>query len=68
MSNVVSTADVVEVDASAGAELFNRIAMKYMSMSGAEFLKRWDDGQYARVDWDSVPGLAEVAIALPFAR
>jgi hypothetical protein len=68
MSDVICTVGVVEVDASNGAELFDRIAMKNMSMSGSEFLKRWDAGEYEGMDWDSVPGLAEVAIALPFAR
>ncbi len=37
-------------------------------MSGEEFLKRWDAGEYANTDWDRHPGLPEVAMLLPFAR
>jgi len=50
------------------AELFDQIARKNMGMSGTDFLRRWDAGEYEGQDWDAVPGLAEVATALPFAR
>ena len=56
------------LDERAGAELFDRIARRNMDLSGSEFLARWDSGAFEGVDWDSVPGLAEVAMALPFAR
>jgi hypothetical protein len=69
MSSPVGTADgVVSLDRDHAADLFDRIARKHMDMSGAEFLRRWDSGEYASVEWDSVEGLAEVAMALPLAR
>lgn len=55
-------------DTDDSADLFDRIAQANMSVTGSEFLRRWDSGEFEGVDWDSVPGLAEVATALPFAR
>jgi hypothetical protein len=63
-----NAAAVDELDARAGAALFDEIAHTYMGISGDEFLQRWQAGVYANSDWDDVPGLAEVATALPFAR
>lgn len=54
------------VDDYEGAELFERTAQACMGMSGAEFLAAWDSGQFDGVNWDEVPGLAEVALTLPF--
>lgn len=59
---------VVELSEAQAAKLFDEIAMEKMGMSRVEFLHRWDQGEFEKVDWDSVPGLAEVAILLPFAR
>ncbi|KHJ73396.1 hypothetical protein [Rhodococcus sp. Chr-9] len=63
-----SHSEVVVLDSHDSADLFDRIAQAYMSITGTEFLRRWDTGEFEGVDWDSIPGLAEVAIALPFAR
>ena len=59
--------EVNELDSTAGAALFDRIAQTYMGISGAEFIERWNAGEFDGTDWDDVPGLAEVATALPFA-
>jgi hypothetical protein len=59
---------VVQLSESEAVTLFDKIAMQHMHMSGEEFLKRWDAGEYEGRDWDSIPGLAEVAMVLPFAR
>jgi hypothetical protein len=59
---------VVYMDNRESADLFDQIARRYMGISGTEFLTRWDAGEFEGVDWDEVPGLAEVATALPFAR
>lgn len=57
---------VIIMDADEGAALFERTAKACMGMSGADFLRAWDAGQWADTNWDDVPGLAEVALALPF--
>jgi hypothetical protein len=49
-------------------DLFDRIAQKNMGISGAEFLRRWDAGEFEGVNWDSIDGLRAVAMALPLAR
>lgn len=67
-SNVKSEANVVEYDSEQGAKLFDKIAQREMGMSGPEFLRRWDAGEWDDVDYDEVPGLIEVRNALPFVR
>jgi hypothetical protein len=67
MSRKSNAVAVDELDARAGAALFDEIARTYMGISGAEFIRRWQAGLYEHSDWDEVPGLAEVATALPFA-
>jgi hypothetical protein len=67
MSRKSNAAAVNELDAQAGAALFDEIARTYMGISGVEFVQRWRAGEYANSDWDDVPGLAEVATASPFA-
>jgi hypothetical protein len=59
---------IVELNESEAADLFDAIAWENLHMSGREFLKRWDAGDYRGKDWDAVPGLAEVAMLIPFAR
>lgn len=48
--------------------LFDRIARKNMGISGDEFLRQWDAGDFEGVDWDSIEGLRAVAMAVPLAR
>lgn len=57
-----------ELDADGYADLFDRIARKNLNVSGAEFLQSWDAGEFEHADWDAVPGLRAVAMALPLAR
>jgi hypothetical protein len=57
---------VLVMDEEEGAALFDRTAKACMGMTGAEFLGAWDAGKFSDTDWDDVPGLAEVATALPF--
>lgn len=59
---------VVDLDDADAEALFDKAAQRYMSMSGQEFLARWDAGEYADQDWDRHPGLAQVAMLIPFAR
>ena len=67
VQNTEAECRVIELDEEQGAELFDRTAQACMGMSGADFLRAWDAGKFDGVNWDDVPGLAEVAIALPFA-
>lgn len=60
--------EIVELTSEDGQTLFDQITQREMGMSGAEFLKRWDDGEWADMNMDEVPGLVEAWIALPFAR
>lgn len=48
--------------------IFNRIAKRHLGMTGREFLRRWDAGEWKQVKLDSVPGLVDVWMAMPFAR
>ena len=69
MSTQVHTADgVVTMSASEYDDMFDRIARKNMGISGADFLRLWDDGKFEGVDWDSVDGLRAVAMAIPLVR
>ncbi|WKG03070.1 hypothetical protein [Mycolicibacterium sp. HK-90] len=69
MSTQVDIADgVVTMSESEYDDLFDRIARTNMGVSGAEFLARWDAGEFDGVDWDSVEGLRAVAMAIPLAR
>jgi hypothetical protein len=63
-----ATGGVVYMNRRDSADLFDQIARKNMGISGTEFLRRWDAGEFEGKNWDDVPGLAEVATALPFAR
>jgi hypothetical protein len=69
MPTQADTADaVVTMSDSEYDSMFDRIAQKNMGISGPEFLRRWDAGEFKGVDWDSIDGLHAVAMALPLAR
>ncbi|MDC8970841.1 hypothetical protein [Mycobacterium marinum] len=69
MSTQVDAADgVVAMSSDESDAMFDRIARKNMGISGVDFLRRWDAGEFAGTDWDSVEGLREVAMAIPLAR
>ncbi|WP_232021573.1 MULTISPECIES: hypothetical protein [Pseudonocardia] len=58
-----------ETDTKQDAEaVFDRVTRRELGISGADFLARWDAGDYEGVDVDDVDGLAEVVGALPFVR
>ena len=50
-------------------ELFDRRARQLLQISGEEFLKRWDAGEYHPVP-DAVEGrkIGELVMMMPFAR
>lgn len=49
-----------------GLEMLDRQTRRYLGMSGIEFLRRWDAGEYA--DDPDQPGVRRVADLIPFAR
>ncbi|MFG3556519.1 hypothetical protein ACGGAQ_19260 [Micromonospora sp. NPDC047557] len=57
--------DVREATPEEGRELFDRRAKKLLGISGAEFLARWDRGEYMDAE---DPKVNAVAILIPFAR
>ncbi len=60
--------DVVEaVSAEEARTAFERAAQHYLGVSGAEFLRAWDAGEYGP-DPDTRPGVMELALLLPWAR
>jgi len=60
--------DVTYLSEAASAEAFDRMAQREMGISGEEFLRRWDAGEWADMDPDEVPGLVDVSMALPLVR
>jgi hypothetical protein len=55
----------VEVSDVEGVAIFHQRARAILGISGPEFLRRWDTGEYDGVD---DPDVAAVAILIPFAR
>jgi len=51
-------------------ELFDRDARRYLGVSGDEFLRAWDAGEYGDPDDRSKnpPGVMRLAMLLPFVR
>jgi len=64
----VCDVDVTYLSRTASAEAFDRVVQREMGISGEEFLRRWDAGEWADVDLDEVPGLVDVSMALPLVR
>lgn len=62
--------NVRELSREEGRELFDRQARRYLDMSGGEFLKKWDAGEFADPDdrTKNPPGVMELAMLLPFVR
>ncbi|BCM66464.1 hypothetical protein EASAB2608_01798 [Streptomyces sp. EAS-AB2608] len=57
--------EVVEVDYTEGAQILDRAARRKLGISGEEFIRRWDAGEYAGAEHVKAQ---EVADLLPFAR
>jgi hypothetical protein len=60
--------EVREVSQEEGGEMFDAVCRRELGMPGPEFFRRWDAGEYRDVDLDSVDGLLEVVMMIPFAR
>ena len=52
-----------------GRAFFDAQAQKLMQMSGEEFLRRWDAGEFRdRVDHPDCPQLLHLVMLIPFGR
>jgi hypothetical protein len=57
--------EVVEVTREEGHVMLDRAAREALSISGDEFLAKWDAGEYENTD---DPAVTPVAMLIPFAR
>ena len=62
------TADVRarELSPEEGRAIFDEAARHYLDLSGEEFLRRWDAGEYR--DREDQPGIIDVAMLVPLGR
>lgn len=62
--------EVRELSREEGRQLFDRQARRYLGISGEEFLKKWDAGEYGDPDdrTQNPPGVMQLAMLLPFVR
>ena len=66
MATVDDQIKVVELNEEEGRKLFDEVARYWLDMSGEDFLKAWDAGEFAgREDTTEV---INVAILIPMAR
>lgn len=59
---------IVELNGVDAAAEFDGIARECMDMSGPEFLRRYDRGEFADVTEDDNPGIVDMMLALPLVR
>ncbi len=67
MSDVTlsSGVGIHEADRQAGWAMLDRVAREELNISGAEFLAKWDAGDFEHVD---DPAVTRVSMLIPFAR
>jgi len=69
MTNQVSNdVEVCQMGEHEATEVFDGIARRELGISGAEFLRRWDAGEYESTDRDDLDGLSEVEAARSLVR
>lgn len=64
-SSTATSDEVRELTREEGHTLFDENVRQLLGISSAEFLVRWDRGDYASVD---DPDVASIAMLMPFAR
>jgi|AntDryMetagUQ889_1029465.scaffolds.fasta_scaffold04508_1 hypothetical protein len=67
-SGAAEDVQVTELSEQEAEDLFDGICQRELHMSGSEFLRRWDVGQYRDVDVDQVDGLTDVVAAISLVR
>lgn len=65
-----TNANVRELSRDEGRELFDRQAQRYLDMTGDEFLKKWDAGEFGDPDdrTKNPPGVMQLVMLLPSVR
>ena len=66
MNAVRKTCRITRLTRVEGRAIFDRAVRRALHMSGAEFLRKWNAGEFR--DPDSDPGVMEVVMLLPLAR
>lgn len=56
---------IVELSPHKGKQLLDRRARHHLNISGDEFIRKWDDGEFKDLD---APRIVRVALLIPFAR
>jgi hypothetical protein len=56
---------IKELTAEEGRELFDKAARYYLNMSGEEFIRKWEAGEFG--DPDDRPEVMHLVMLLPFA-
>jgi hypothetical protein len=64
-ASAAGAAEVREATPEEGHALFDAAARRNLGISGTEFLRRWDGGDYTDSD---DPKVSAVAVLIPFAR
>jgi hypothetical protein len=59
---------VYQLDREEGRDLFDKAARRKMGMSGEEFLRRWDAGEYSCASGACSPEAFMLSMLIPFAR
>lgn len=61
---------VLEMSREEGREMIDRQARRYLDMSGEEFIRRWDAGEFGDPDdrSENPPAVMRLGMLLPFVR
>lgn len=60
--------EIVELSRDEAAEAFDAVARREMGISGTEFLRRWDAGEFAGRRMDEIKGLVATWTAMALVR
>lgn len=60
--------EIVELSEQEAVEAFDAVARREMGISGQEFLRRWDAGEFAGRKMDSIKGLVAIWMVMPLVR
>jgi hypothetical protein len=67
-SKAACESEIEELSPAEAAEAFDTVARREMGISGTEFLRRWDAGEYAGQPMDEVPGLVATWMVIGLVR
>ncbi len=67
-SRATHDVQVTELSTQEALDVFDGICRRELGLSGADFLHKWEAGDYEGVDVDDVDGLPDVVAAIPLVR